>query len=143
MVDLADYGSMKEKIRRDIAQLAQDRKEIDRAIKSRKKLLAHFDACIRQQKDAPASFGVRQESEGRASISLTQAVRGVVHTASGAILPTEVRDRLVESGIRKHSANLLSEVHAALKRLQDRGELDTARRRHKKAYKKPKGMRSP
>src|SRR5258708_5858699 len=117
MVDLADYEGMQARTKRDLAQLLQDRKDIDRAISMQKKLVAHYAVCIRRKKAAPSPNLDEEKRESKAAISLTHAIRGIVYTEAGAVLPTEVRDGLVKSGIRKHSANLLSEVHAALRRL--------------------------
>ena len=142
MVDLADYEGMQARTKRDLAQLLQDRKDIDRAISLQKKLVAHYAAWIRRRKAAPSPNLHEEEGESKAAISLTQAVRGIVYTEVGAVLPTEVRDRLVKSGVRKHSANLLSEVHAALRRLWKRGEIEKTRRRHRKAYRRSRETRS-
>ena len=142
MVDLAGYEGKLARGKRELAELLQDRKETDRAIAMQKEINAHYAACIRRRKVRPSPLQ-EQEEENKSVISLTQAVRGIVYTEAGGILPTEVRDGLIQSGVRRPSANLLSEVHAALRRLWKRGEIEKIRRRHGKAYRRPKEVRNP
>lgn len=67
-------------------------------------------------------------------MGIIKAVRAVVHGAGKRrVLPTEIRDTLVESGFPK-SGNLLSEIHAALRRLAERKEIAPVRVGKKTAY---------
>ena len=143
MVDLAGYEGMLARAKRDLALLVQDRKDTDRAIAMQKKLVAHYAACIRRRKLVPSPLQ-EHEGENKSAISLVQAVRAIVYTESpGSVLPTEVRDGLIQSGVRRPSANLLSEVHSALRRLWKKGEIEKIRRHRKAAYRKPKEVRNP
>jgi hypothetical protein len=143
MADLAGYEGKLARGKRELAELLQDRKETDRLIAMQKQINAHYASCIRRRKAVPSTLH-EQEGENKSAISLTQAVRAIVYTeAPGSVLPTEVRDGLIHSGVRRPSANLLSEVHAALRRLWKRGEIEKVRRHHGKAYRRPKGVRNP
>ncbi len=139
MVDLAEYRKMKHKVEADLAQLAQERQklderreEIDHEIGSLEKLGANLDACLQQEEgDAPAR---QHRARIKANMGITDAVRAVVHAAGRKrVLPTEVRDTLVESGFG-NSRNLLPEIHAALRRLAASEEFAAVKVGKKTAY---------
>lgn len=131
---------MKSKVEADLSHLAEERKdlddrraEIDREFASLEKLKAHLDACIKEEKKAGASAN---ETRFRitAAMGITEAVRNVVWGARGRIVaPTEVRDRMVGVGF-KNTRNLLTEIHAALRRLAQQREIHKKERGGKKGY---------
>jgi hypothetical protein len=135
---------MKAQVEHDLAQLAQERKEIEgrqkeinHEIGSRQKLLAHLNACLEQQKDgivparredaSTAAMFQFRKSLVKPARGLIKNVRAVMHGVGRQRLsPPDVRDILVECGY-PDSKNLLSEIHAAVRRLVKRGEIAPVR----------------
>jgi len=132
---------MQEKVEQDIALLVQEKKEnekrqkeIDHEIAGLEKLRSHLDTCLDQL--VSSAFPDRR-AHITSDMGIVKAVRSFVYSHRGQIvLPTTIRDGMVEVGFKK-TVNLLPEIHAALRRLKERGEIKDG------MFGKRKGYRSP
>ena len=140
MLDEHEYRRMKNRVDGDLAHLAQERKdlderraEIDSECANLEKLNTHLDACIKEKRKAGSPANDTRYPI-TADMGITEAARRVVWGARGRIIPpTEVRDRMVEVGFKK-THNLLTEIHAALRRLEKQGDIHKKERSGKKGY---------
>jgi hypothetical protein len=118
------YRTMIQQIEADIAQLEKRREEFnrdtDRRISERQKALADLVA-IRDDEDGAGAAPQGRRVRLTQGMSLIEKVHTIVD-AKQRVFPTDVRDRLVASGVVE-TGNLLPEIHAALRRLADRGEI--------------------
>lgn len=129
MADRPDYSKMKEEVQGEMARLAQERERMDDEITRLKKLLADLDACTRLERIDGVSASQRQEPD----MQIIEAVRTVVRRNSPrSVSPTEIRDRLLRKGYKR--AHLLTDIHGALRRLRERGEVKNHRILGRKVY---------
>jgi len=129
---------MRAKVEGDLAQLEERRKKIDeqrdevlREIKDRRRIISDLDALMQQGKNGRAYTGGIATSMG-----VTHAVNAVIHKANGAyVKPTDIRKRLVDSGFLD-SPSLMPQIHSALRRIKKRGEAEGG---SKRGYKRTSG----
>jgi hypothetical protein len=142
MAGIADYESMKQKMEAEIAKLEEQRtavgqrrdeiirefNDIEREIDDRKKLVVGFGAFIQERRNGHVS---RLDSPHgiQAAMGVTPAVRAVIYSANGShVKPTRIRQLLTQSGFRD-SSSLLPQIHASLRRLKKRREIEGGSRR--------------
>ena len=112
------------------AQLEKTNKRIAQVIESINSLTRLEPGKVAQLIGDPASQS-----------GLSAAVRQVFRADPGWLYPTEVRDRLANSGydISQHS-NILASVHTCLKRLAEADEIGSKEIEGKLAYGKPPSL---
>jgi hypothetical protein len=88
----------------------------------------------RHQHITAAAIRYLKNSAIRPEMGIIKSVRAVLlGAARRPVLPTEVRDELVESGFQ-NSRNFLPEIHAALRRLAKRKEVRAVKAGTRTAY---------
>ena len=124
-----ENSKRKEEAESKAKELEKKAQEIQHQIERLKEMAATLDTPVngfvprqRGNTTTAAMYGFNK-SLIEPGIGIIRGVRAVVHGVNRKRLqPPDVRDILVESGF-PNSKNLLSEIHAALRRLVDRGEV--------------------
>ncbi len=121
------YSQALETAQRELASLRDERQKIDRRIASLEQSVKGLAAvCEEQRVETEAPMGSLSDmvTGDIAGLGLTNAIRKVLSSRKVALVPTEIRDALVESGmdLSKYS-NAMVAIHNTLKRLYDQREL--------------------
>jgi hypothetical protein len=102
-----DFSEALDAARRELEERRRNRQIEDAAIAQLEQVVAALSALTGQHEEDMQASG------------MTDAIRNVLRRSLGPLTPTQVRDKLVESGfafVENHS-NLLANVHVVLKRL--------------------------
>ena len=122
MADTPDYPRIREGVQGEMARLEQARKRIDDAINGLKQVLADLNASTRQERIDSVSVSQTPQPD----MHIIEAVRKAVRSKfPSSVSPPEIRDRLLRKGFNR--SHLLTDIHGALRRLRERGEV----RRHR------------
>lgn len=121
-----DYETLLERAKEDLAEeqaklgrLIGEQEATEKKIAGIRGMIGHLSRMLDKEY-------IEEDEAG-----LTENVRRVFKTHNGSLIPTEIRDRLRDSGydISKHG-NVMASIHSVVRRLSDRGEIVEAGNRN-------------
>lgn len=128
-----------ERLLQQLRKFAELQASVSDQINDYKEFRASIHASIKRAENRQ-KYGMPLGTNLTPRVGIIKNVQAIVHRAHPRpLLPTDVRDVLVDSGFGD-SPNLLPEVHAALRRLATRGEVVVVPVGRRKAY-RSKGTR--
>ncbi len=122
--DQGVYFQALEKAKKELASQREERQKIDIRIAKLEQTVKGLAAiCEEQQAEIPPDLPLPPEWD-TTGLGLTSAIRKILSSRGTAMVPTEIRDALVDSGtdLSRYS-NAMVAIHNTLKRLFDQGEL--------------------